>query len=144
MKVKMLNGATTTVSVKGGKVMINNALVIKADLQASNGVVHVIDKVLIPPKKGDVERLQGFCVKNGKDQNDGVVKINNINGNTEQAQQNCLNECRKRKDATGCEIIWDQSNRGCYAMTKQITGGSGAKNHYCWVFSRGKIYLLLE
>jgi len=31
-----------------GKVMVNNAHVIKADIAASNGVVHVIDTVLLP------------------------------------------------------------------------------------------------
>jgi uncharacterized surface protein with fasciclin (FAS1) repeats len=34
-----------------GKVMINNAQVIKADVMATNGVIHVIDAVLIPPAK---------------------------------------------------------------------------------------------
>ncbi len=42
-----LNGETITVDLDGG-VMINNANVTAADLEAGNGVVHVIDKVLIP------------------------------------------------------------------------------------------------
>ena len=36
---------------KNGKVMINDADVIGADVEASNGIIHVIDKVLLPPTK---------------------------------------------------------------------------------------------
>ncbi len=43
-----LNGASVTVSTDGG-VMINNANVTTTDIVASNGTIHVIDAVLIPP-----------------------------------------------------------------------------------------------
>ena len=46
---KTLNGQSVTVKVKGGKVYVNSAQVVTADVMASNGVIHVIDKVLIPP-----------------------------------------------------------------------------------------------
>ena len=46
---KTANGANVSVRVMGGKVMINNATVIKADIMACNGIVHVIDTVLMPP-----------------------------------------------------------------------------------------------
>lgn len=46
--VKTLNGQDLTVSIKDGKVMINGANVIAADLKGSNGVVHVLDAVLLP------------------------------------------------------------------------------------------------
>jgi uncharacterized surface protein with fasciclin (FAS1) repeats len=49
-KVKTLQGAELTVSIKDGKVMINGANVTAADLAGSNGVVHVIDAVLMPKK----------------------------------------------------------------------------------------------
>lgn len=49
-KVKTLQGGELTVSVKDGKVMINGANVTAADLASSNGVVHVIDAVLMPKK----------------------------------------------------------------------------------------------
>lgn len=45
---KTVNGQTVTIAVKGGKVLINNATVVKADVEASNGVIHVIDTVLLP------------------------------------------------------------------------------------------------
>ncbi len=45
---KTLGGAEFTVAVKDGKVMIGEATVTKADIKCSNGVIHVIDTVLIP------------------------------------------------------------------------------------------------
>lgn len=46
--VKTLNGQDLKVSIKDGKVMINGANVTAADLKGSNGVVHVVDAVLMP------------------------------------------------------------------------------------------------
>jgi len=47
--VKTLNGASVKISVKGGKVYLNGSTrVTKTDVMASNGVIHVINKVLIP------------------------------------------------------------------------------------------------
>lgn len=43
-----VQGGKLKVAIKGDKVMIGDAHVIKADVVASNGVVHVIDKVLLP------------------------------------------------------------------------------------------------
>ena len=48
--VKTLNGKELKVTIKDGKVMIDGALVTAADLAAGNGVVHVIDAVLLPKK----------------------------------------------------------------------------------------------
>ena len=44
-----VNGAAVRVRAQGGSVMINNATVAQADVAASNGVIHVIDTVLMPP-----------------------------------------------------------------------------------------------
>ena len=46
--VTAVNGDDLTFTVGEG-VMVNNANVILADVQASNGIIHVIDKVLMPP-----------------------------------------------------------------------------------------------
>jgi transforming growth factor-beta-induced protein len=43
-----VEGSKLKVSIKNGKVMINGANVISADIPASNGVIHVIDKVVMP------------------------------------------------------------------------------------------------
>jgi uncharacterized surface protein with fasciclin (FAS1) repeats len=48
---KTVQGQDVSVRVTGGKVMINDANVVKADVAASNGVIHVIDKVILPPAK---------------------------------------------------------------------------------------------
>jgi uncharacterized surface protein with fasciclin (FAS1) repeats len=44
-----LLGKPVRISVKGGQVKINDATVIIPDIEASNGVVHVIDSVILPP-----------------------------------------------------------------------------------------------
>ncbi len=49
--VKTLNGASIKVRVAGKSVYVNNAKVVKADVPASNGVIHVINAVLLPPAK---------------------------------------------------------------------------------------------
>ena len=49
-KLKTVNGAELTVSIKDGKVMIDGANVTAADLVAGNGVVHVLDAVVTPKK----------------------------------------------------------------------------------------------
>lgn len=46
--VPTLNGQELTVSISSGKVMINGATVTAADLAGSNGVIHVVDSVLLP------------------------------------------------------------------------------------------------
>jgi uncharacterized surface protein with fasciclin (FAS1) repeats len=44
-----VQGQPFTIQARGGKVMINDAQVIQADIAARNGVIHVIDAVLLPP-----------------------------------------------------------------------------------------------
>jgi uncharacterized surface protein with fasciclin (FAS1) repeats len=50
-EAKTVNGSMLQVSTRDGKVMINNADVVKPDIETSNGVIHVIDAVLLPPAK---------------------------------------------------------------------------------------------
>jgi uncharacterized surface protein with fasciclin (FAS1) repeats len=47
----MVNGDNVTVSVKDGKVTLNGTAHIIASIPASNGMIHVIDAVLLPPAK---------------------------------------------------------------------------------------------
>jgi uncharacterized surface protein with fasciclin (FAS1) repeats len=47
---RTLNGASVKITVKSGKVYLNGSTrVTKTDVMASNGVIHVINKVLLPP-----------------------------------------------------------------------------------------------
>ena len=50
-KVATVEGGNVTVKISGKKVRVNNANVIMADVKASNGVIHAIDTVLMPPTK---------------------------------------------------------------------------------------------
>ena len=45
---KTVQGGSIKVNAAGGKVMVDNATVVKTDIGASNGVIHVIDSVLMP------------------------------------------------------------------------------------------------
>ncbi|ARV63080.1 fasciclin [Nostocales cyanobacterium HT-58-2] len=48
-QVKTVEGSPVKVKVNQGTVTVDQAKVTKADVKASNGVIHVIDKVLLPP-----------------------------------------------------------------------------------------------
>ena len=47
-KLKMLNEKRAVLSSKDGKVKINQANILKADIMAKNGIIHIIDEVLLP------------------------------------------------------------------------------------------------
>jgi len=49
--VKTVQGSTVKIDVDGKTVMINDAKVVKADIACSNGVIHVIDTVIMPAAK---------------------------------------------------------------------------------------------
>lgn len=46
--VKTVEGGSMTIKANGGKVMVDKAHVVKTDIAADNGVIHVIDTVLMP------------------------------------------------------------------------------------------------
>ena len=48
---RTLNGKSVRIRVTGGSVFVNTAKVTKPDVMASNGVIHVINRVLIPPAR---------------------------------------------------------------------------------------------
>ena len=50
-EAKTVNGAAAPIKVEGDTVMIGDAKVVKTDIKTSNGVIHVIDTVLMPPSK---------------------------------------------------------------------------------------------
>jgi uncharacterized surface protein with fasciclin (FAS1) repeats len=51
MSLSTANGAPLDIKAEGGKVTVNGASVIKTDITASNGVIHLIDTVVLPPEK---------------------------------------------------------------------------------------------
>ena len=50
MNAQTVQGGDLKVNIMGSKVSINDASVTSADIMATNGVVHVIDKVILPPE----------------------------------------------------------------------------------------------
>jgi uncharacterized surface protein with fasciclin (FAS1) repeats len=50
-KAKTVQGQDVKIEVKDGKVMVNNAQVTATDIACKNGVIHVIDTVILPPTK---------------------------------------------------------------------------------------------
>jgi uncharacterized surface protein with fasciclin (FAS1) repeats len=49
--VKTVQGKKIKLSIKDGSVYVNGAKVVKTDIKCSNGVIHVIDAVILPPAK---------------------------------------------------------------------------------------------
>jgi uncharacterized surface protein with fasciclin (FAS1) repeats len=47
-EAKTVNGKELQITVQDGKVMVNGANVVKTDIKCSNGVIHVVDSVLLP------------------------------------------------------------------------------------------------
>ncbi len=47
-EAKTVNGREVKIMAEGGKVMVDNANVVKTDIACSNGVIHVIDSVILP------------------------------------------------------------------------------------------------
>ncbi len=48
MTAKTVNGADLTIHLKDGKVLVNGAEVLTADVETDNGVIHVINQVILP------------------------------------------------------------------------------------------------
>ncbi len=48
-KLEMLNNIATSITEDGVKIKVNNATVIQVDVITSNGIIHVLDTVLLPP-----------------------------------------------------------------------------------------------
>ena len=47
-KAKTVEGSDVAIAVTGGTVTVDGAKVVKADINSSNGVIHVIDTVILP------------------------------------------------------------------------------------------------
>ena len=58
-KVKNMSSASTVagpsldIKAQGSTVMVEDARIVNADVKASNGIIHAIDKVLLPPGSGE-------------------------------------------------------------------------------------------
>lgn len=57
-KLKTVNGEELSVTKLNGKVAVNGVELDQPDLEASNGIIHVVSKVLLPPRQGMVGNKQ--------------------------------------------------------------------------------------
>jgi transforming growth factor-beta-induced protein len=64
-EVETLGGQMLSIEVIDGNVFVNGAQVILADVTASNGVIHVIDSVLMPPAPEEPQTIVDVAVENG-------------------------------------------------------------------------------
>ena len=116
-----LLGQDVTVSISDAGVMINDAMVIVADLEAENGVVHVIDAVLLPPASNlDEVQVQLECTVYPNPLVGGVL---NVQGNWAMGAQFTITDLQGRMVAQSIlqsnQILWDASGleSGVYAIT---------------------------
>jgi len=57
-KLKTVNGEELSVTKLNGRVAVNGVELDQPDLEASNGIIHVVSKVLLPPRQGMVGNKQ--------------------------------------------------------------------------------------
>ncbi len=58
--LSLVIGTTDGVTLNGGNIVTGGAEVVTTDIEASNGVIHVIDRVLLPPTVADLARYAGL------------------------------------------------------------------------------------
>ena len=63
LPLKTLNGQDVNFKIDNGDIFINGAKVLKANIKASNGIIHVIDGVLTPPKSITEASAKGIIVR---------------------------------------------------------------------------------
>ncbi len=54
---KTLNGSSVSIGVRNGKALVNEASLVALDIDAANGVIHVIDAVLLPPSTSQASSM---------------------------------------------------------------------------------------
>lgn len=75
---------------------------------------------------------------NGGDQNKGVVKLDALDGSDAARREECLRKCAAAPLWTGCEMIWQRGDKGCYVHTNPVSRGNGGGDYYCWIRSKCK------
>lgn len=63
--LSIILGTTGGVTINGGNAVTGGANVVTADIEADNGVIHVIDRVLLPPTVADLTRYAGLTTLAG-------------------------------------------------------------------------------
>ncbi len=118
--VVTLNGQSVTVNLMSG-VMINTANVIVADLQADNGVVHVLDAVLVP-SLANISELNATNFEVSPNPSSDVIKISNFSA-TEFSIINNNGSVVKKGNVVNNEISVSELENGNYFI--QLTNNTG-------------------
>lgn len=78
LEATTLQGKPVKFSVQDGKVMINDAAVVAADIETSNGVIHVIDSVILPPADEVVEAAAAAASSEGAAASDSAASSSDM------------------------------------------------------------------
>lgn len=62
---KTLQGSTLSITVQDGKARVNNANLVATDIDATNGVIHVIDSVILPPESKKLSAVEARLLIQG-------------------------------------------------------------------------------
>lgn len=118
--VTTLNGQTVTVNLMGG-VMINSSNVTLADVQAENGVVHVIDEVLLP-SLADLNEMTKSDLEIYPNPSTDILKIKNVTAN-DYSIYNVDGKIVSSGTVSNNEIIVSNLEKGNYFV--QLTTSNG-------------------
>jgi len=113
----LLNGAKVTVDLRNNGVKINESNVITADVRASNGVIHIIDQVLVPPRI-DVGAFLQTCNGHGNGGGHGIRGSSSHHSSVQQQQppyQHNNNNYNNHNDRT-CIYLGMQRSAGQYLV----------------------------
>jgi uncharacterized surface protein with fasciclin (FAS1) repeats len=81
--VETLQGQTVTVTINADGVFINDAQVTVADIVTDNGVIHVIDAVLVPQQPNSVERIEASKLNIANPVAESIIIPSNGNSNVQ-------------------------------------------------------------
>uniref|UniRef100_A0A7S1B3G8 Uncharacterized protein n=1 Tax=Corethron hystrix TaxID=216773 RepID=A0A7S1B3G8_9STRA len=76
--------------------------------------------------------LPGFCIK----QNNRRPKLKTFLGGVSDynyLKQKCIHECIRHEGYTGCEVVWNGREAGCYVHTEFVVQHKEKSNHFCWI-----------
>jgi len=113
----LLNGVKVTVDLRNNGVKINESQVITADVRASNGVIHIIDQVLVPPRI-DVGAFLQTCNGHGNGGGHGIRGSSSHHSSVQQQQppyQHNNNNYNNHNDRT-CIYLGMQRSAGQYLV----------------------------
>ena len=109
--VATLQGQTVTVTINADGVFINNAQVTVADIVADNGVIHVIDAVLVPQQPNSVESIEASKLNIANPVAENIIIPSNGNSNVQIV-------------STSGQIVYSQNFNGAIDIdTRNLSSG---------------------